>query len=490
MKRKFKAFISSMLVLSFILSVTACGDSSAPVSNDASETTTTEATTERTTFAVNEGVVSEVENLVEQVKDETIEVTKKIKWLAWYEIVETSAAVELFKKVYGIPEQGSADYPEIEADNVFTFQNVAYAQRYPTLSTLVQSGDSPDIFPFEIQNFPYSVYQNLFQSIDGIVDTTTEAWADTRSAMDRFMWGGKNYCPITSVNTFSLLWYRKSIIEEAGLDDPYDLYKAGNWTWDTFLEMCEKFSSPEEGKYCLDGWNPENSFIGTTGVPLIDIKDGILVENLYSPNIERCMDLLTKLCVQDYRYPRHTLNNYSLNYGAWANGDTLFFDDGTWAFEEKWRKYRDKYGWADDEVCLISFPRDPNSDKYYQMQKQDAFMLVAGAKNIDGYKAWIDINLACSKDANVIQASREQKKADYGWTDTQLDLIDEIATLAPVFDFKNGIGEDISGTGSSENAIERLTKDVYVQGLSSYTQLRAEGEGEIRDRINVLNATA
>lgn len=485
-KNIYKLIMAGIITLSLTVQMTACGSPSEN-SNASDSTTTSETEEERTTLATNEAVISEVENLVEQVKDETLEVTKKIKWLSWYEIPETSAAVELFKKIYGIPEQGSSDYPEIEADNVFTYQKVAYEQRYTTLSTLVASGNPPDIFPFQIENFPYSAYQNLFQCIDGIIDTTTEEWADTREAMDRFMWNNKNYCAITEVSTFSLLWYRRSVVEEAGLDDPYELYKAGNWTWDTFLEMCDSFSSPDEGKYCLDGYNPENSFIGTTGTPLIDIIDGKLVDNLNNPSIEKCMDLLSKLCVQDYRYPRHTLNSYNVNYGAWANGDTLFFDDGTWRFEEHWRKYRDKNGWGDDEIFFVPFPKDPSTDEYYQMQKQDAYMLVTGSENVDGYKAWIGVNLACAKDENVKQASREQKKADYGWTDEQLDFIDEIKTLSPVFDFKNGIGEDIAATTASQNAIESLTKDVYVQGEKSYTQLRAENEGVIRDRLNVLN---
>lgn len=487
MNKRYKAIVSSVLTLSMLLSLTACTTESESLDTDETTTTTTEYV--RTTLETDENVQSEVERLQDQVKDETVEVTKKIKWLAWYEIDETSAPYELFKQVYGVPEEGDTSYGD-DADDIFSFQNVSYGNRYDTLATLIQSGDSPDLFPFEIQNFPYSVYKNMFQPIDGIVDTTTDEWSATRDVMDKFMWGGKNYCAVTTVNSFSLLWYQRSVVEEAGLDDPYDLYKAGEWTWDTFLAMCEGFSSPEEGKYCLDGWNPENSFIATTGIPLIEITDGQLVDNMNDVRIERVMDMLTTMCTQNYRYPRHELNGHGINLSAWANGDTLFFDDGTWALESAtWQKYIKNNVFSADDVFFVPFPRDPNADDYYQMMKQDAFMLVAGAENVDGYKAVIAVNLACANDESVALASREKGKNDFGWTDEQYDLLDEIATLSPVFDFKNGIGEDIAGTSTAENDIESLTKTPYVYGTSSYTQLRAENEGRIRARLDLLNAS-
>ena len=45
-------------------------------------------------------------------------------------------------------------------------------------------------------------------------------------------WGGKVYTPIVDVNPATLLWYRKSIIEENGFDDPWELFEKGEWTYD------------------------------------------------------------------------------------------------------------------------------------------------------------------------------------------------------------------------------------------------------------------
>lgn len=69
-----------------------------------------------------------------------------------------------------------------------------------------------------------------------------------------FNWGGKVYTPIVDVNPATLLWYRKSIIEENGFDDPWELFEKGEWTWSKCIEMARKFTDPENAKYAFDGY--------------------------------------------------------------------------------------------------------------------------------------------------------------------------------------------------------------------------------------------
>lgn len=118
-------------------------------------------------------------------------------------------------------------------------------------------------------------------------------------------------------------------------------------------------------------------------------------------------------------------------------------------------------------------------------------MLVAGSKNIDGYKAWIYANLVASNDPEIQKAGREQSKAEYDWTDTLLDRLDTMkdpATFTGVFDFKNGIGSDIADVGSQDNPVEQLTKGPYMTG-ESYTSFREQYQGQIDARLAELNKT-
>jgi len=437
---------------------------------------------EISTNETDESLQEEVARLAGDPRLPDVEVTKKIRWLSWYAIDETGASTEMFKAKYGVPE------PD-KGDNVFEYWTVGYENRYVELAKRIQSGDSPDIFQFEDRNFPYSIYANLFQSIDGVIDIDAPEWADTREAIRLFEWGGKNYCAVAELVPSYFLWYRKSVVEEAGLEDPYALYKSGKWDWNKFLEMAESFSDPANDKYVVSGWEPDDSFLCTTGIGLITLENGQLKNNMYDVKIERAMELVAILSTRNYRYPHHELNDWSQNPGEFRSGNILFWDNGQWFYSELLKNYRDRDGWDDDEICLVPYPRDPNSDKYYQKMKQDAYMFVAGSKNQEGFVAWTQCVILTIKEPAVREAAREKRKRDDGWTDAQLDILEEtVRDLFPVFDFKNGIGEDVGGMSAYELPVQMVTKYVLVHG-ESYTQMREENRAVIDARIVELNAS-
>lgn len=496
MRKYTKAIAGALALVSAVTAFSGCSGSGSPATTSGTTDSSAASTTGETQkqMSENEGVQSAVNNVSAGENYKDIKVDTKIKWMAWWDIQEASPAVEVFKKLYGTPENKPKGYESVADENVFVNVKVSsYADRYTSLSKLVQSDDSPDCFPFEICNYPYSIYQNLFQPLDGIIDFTTDDWADYKEAIDKFNWGGKNYCPIMSLVPTSFLWYRKSTVEEAGLDDPWELYESGKWTWETFLTMARKFSDPDNGKYVLDGYYPENNFVCTTGTPLIALEGGKLVSHLNDANIEKCLDMLRSFdnTQEQLRYPRDIDNNWSPSYPEWVNGNTLFFEDGTWRYEETWRLYKKKQKWDDDEINFVPFPQMDGSDKYYQSMKQDSIMLVAGSKNIDGYKAWIYANLVASNDPEIQKAGREQSKAEYDWTDTLLDRLDTMkdpTAFTGVFDFKNGIGQDIASTDNQDNPVELLTKGPYMTG-ESYTSFREQYQGQIDARLAELNKT-
>ena len=263
MRKTVKSLVSAVLCASMLLSVSACEQTGGTEGQDDTPVTTNEEYTP---------LQDHVKELASKV-DSSIKVEKKIRWLSHWAIDETDAPSELFKSVYGIPEEGDSSYGN-DANNIFDYIKVDYAARYDQLGKMVVSGQSPDIFQFEIGNYPYTAWKNLFQPIDKYIDLSDPLWDPTREAMKMFEWGGENYCALTVINLDQLLLYRKSTIAENGLSDPYELYKANNWTWDTFLDMCDKFSDPDNGKFCIDGWSVPERLVATTGVPIIGIYDG------------------------------------------------------------------------------------------------------------------------------------------------------------------------------------------------------------------------
>lgn len=48
-----------------------------------------------------------------------------------------------------------------------------------------------------------------------------------------------------------VLGYNRDMVQAAGLEDPQDLWYAGEWTWDKFREQCIALTKPDEGIYGL-----------------------------------------------------------------------------------------------------------------------------------------------------------------------------------------------------------------------------------------------
>ena len=433
-------------------------------------------------FSQDEGVLNTANKLQDNPALPDVEVTEKLRWLSWFPVDETSPTAELFKAKYGVPQADSND-----KNNVIHVINVTYESRYEQLAALIMGGDAPDMFQFEERNFPYGAYKNQFQPIDDIIDIYSPEWDPTREYIEMFQWGGKHYCAITEVvNSSSLLFYRNSIRQEAGLKDPYELWQKGEWTWDTFRQMLQDFSVPDK-KWGISSFYLDESTILTTGIGLISIEDGRLKNNMDDARIERAMDFLQDLTKNNLRYPYHELSNYQISPKQFRSGEVLFWGDGPWRYQEEISQLRDGDNWPDDEICIVPFPRDPEADDYYQRGKQDALMLVTGSKNANGFKAWTQCAIIAVHDPEMKVVGREKAKDNFGWTNLQLEAMDAIRDLTPVWDFKNGIGEDVCGV-TWASPVENLTKPIVTEG-ATYTQLREENRGAIEARIDDINAT-
>ena len=492
--RKTKAILAGLMAAATVLSMTACEESGTPAASGSTPVpagTTTAATTSATTttFAENEGVNQAVENMDPTALDNPdLEVTERLEWMAWWDIDETTPAAILFKETYGVPTTGKD--PDRDG-RIFDYTTVSYGERYDKLATAIAAGDSPDFFPFEALDFPYGVLKGRYQPIDEVVNLDNGKWDGAKEMMEQFKLGGRYYAAFYEISLNNLMYYKQSNIAE----DPRELFEAGNWTWDTFLEISRKWQDSADNRYCIDGYNPENDFMISTGVPMIGIEDGVIVNNLHDPAVERAEEnMLTLLQKENLRYPRHELNGWSVNMKAWANDMILFYADGsTWVFEgdSGLNRFATAFGWDESEIVCVPFPRDPQADAHYVLAKQDALMWCKGSTNANGVAAWLDCCVTASQDPAVREAAKAQQKENYGWSDYNLDAYYEwtdlnTTTLTPIFDFKGGLGT-VSDGSACENPIQSLTNMVYLTGDKTYTQLRTEHEPAIQAAIDEIN---
>lgn len=154
---------------------------------------------------------------------------KTIQVYSWNKITDVTGAADAVKK-----------FTEETGINVYWV--VGNYDEYTTkIAGMVSSQQSPDIV--RLKDIDTGLLQVL-QPLQGInYDFTDEAW-DTR-VMDFYTFDGKTYATNmrnTLLQQPAALIYNKNLISKCDLEDPYSLWKQGNWNFDKFVEICEEFT--------------------------------------------------------------------------------------------------------------------------------------------------------------------------------------------------------------------------------------------------------
>jgi multiple sugar transport system substrate-binding protein len=265
------------------------------------------------------------------------------------------------------------------------------------------------------------------------------------------------------------------------------MWQKGEWDWDVLLDMVSKFSEPDE-KWGIKGFYIDEAAVLSTGVGIISIENGLLKHNMDDNRIERATNLLLTLALNEFRFPYHERSDFNLVPTEFRNGNVLFWNDGPWVYQERWKDFAAADDWEDDEVRIVPFPMDPDAREHFIRGKQDAMMLVNGARNIDGFRAWTYSLLLAHQDEVMQEQTRERSKQMYNWTDHHLDVLERLRDpdlYSLVWDFKNGIGP-IASCPTSPSPIENLTKRILVED-DPYPVNRDANRGVIIEWVDTIN---
>lgn len=424
---KLKAILLSLVMALAAFSSTACGSGS---SGSASETDNYE---DQTMAAEKKEELLEVAKGDDLLSGELE--NKTIKWMSDWDInpdgtgKKTPADLLLFQEIYG----GKVEYI-----------NVGYNERYERLAEAISSGEGIDFFySGNLDAIPKGAIKGMFEPTDDYIDYSSPLWKDIKEANDSIMWNGKHYASITQTTGDKVACvYNKKTMQEAGLTDPALLYEKGEWTWEAFQTMLEKFVDTENGKFGIDGWWFEFGLINTTGVQAISINDGKLVSNLADPNMERVQNWMFELynkgliAIGGEKYGFEDKPNYI------AEGKTLFYPVGLYEFYSTPENWKKKFG---EDVFFVPMPKDPKADEYYIPVGMEAYSLVSGGANPEGVAKYLDCKryVLLNEDARAVADTIYID--DYGWSQEMLDMknsMQEIADANPTFDISVGVSAD------------------------------------------------
>jgi multiple sugar transport system substrate-binding protein len=251
--------------------------------------------------------------------------------------------------------------------------------------------------------------------------------------------------------------YDYNVIENEGLDDPYELYQNGEWNWDTWYEMMDTFCSnatQDETRYGINGWF-QTQLIQQTGKTMVtyDQDTNTFISNIDDPDIERAENLLYDIGKKGFVDTdwKGTASN------ALKDGNTLFFCMGTWAMTGN-NGPKDGDDWR-----VVPVPSDPNTDEKYMTSDMTAYMWVKGSDKADAVKCWYECCRIANTDETYLENGKEKfLNANPNWTEEMYQVYLDASSSAytQVFDYGYGISGTLSDDNSNEDG-NCVTRKLY-----------------------------
>lgn len=217
-----------------------------------------------------------------------------------------------------------------------------------------------------------------------------------------------------------IMMYNKTLLQNEKCEDPFTLYKEGNWTFDKFEEICKAITKKKDGKtvqwgFATADWggnNCEKPFIFANGGSVIkkNAEDKWEFAMLDEP-AQTALTFLNRIELQEgYFKPSRS--------DAYANLDTLT-KDGTIGFfvDNPQIMIERAASNMEDDWGLVPLPKGPNATEHTVVCYQpNAFFMMSTVPEEDAQKAAYIFDKIC----RPLYGSAE---------DDQVAFYDEYATM-------------------------------------------------------------
>jgi ABC-type glycerol-3-phosphate transport system substrate-binding protein len=312
-----------------------------------------------------------------------------------------------------------------------------WAEKQGKLAALMAAGTPPDLYA-PIDGYPQFAINGHAQPIDDLINLKDPIWKDVLDAYEATSWKGKHHFAIVNKGPLDVVWYNKSIFENNGLETPYELYKSGNWNWETFRDLAIKLTQDTTGDKVIDQWGysmpgPEALF-GTVGKDLVKIdgKAGTMENNLKDPDIINAFTFFQESGPAKHNIIVPNLNAYMEDFGK---GKIAMHVGAIWSDVVWWKEMMQK-----SECSFVPAPKYPNSSDYYVAGSADIYMIPQGAPNAEASAAFLAELRKAHMDPEVRKLGDDALAKDRGWGAQEFEMRDELEKLKYGYSFFAGVG--------------------------------------------------
>ncbi|WP_372632146.1 ABC transporter substrate-binding protein [Cohnella sp.] len=209
--------------------------------------------------------------------------------------------------------------------------------------------------------FPQLVNKGFVAPLDDLLDTSDPkyiAWMKNGGTFD-----GKQYGFIDSPPSPYGLFYNKKLVQELGLEDPFQLQQSGEWTWDKFRELAKKATQDTNG----DGKTDVFGFIGDMKTSLEQFVYGNkgAFDKDESGNMKFSMDSANSIQGLQLMYDMYNVDKSIVqpapeegNDKAFIAGRSIMYSGFNWEYSGL------KDNMPGVELGYVFFPKAPNATDY------------------------------------------------------------------------------------------------------------------------------
>jgi multiple sugar transport system substrate-binding protein len=124
------------------------------------------------------------------------------------------------------------EHPSIHVDLV-RVPGSAYSNK---MIIMLASHTAPDVMRCDHYFFPSLVKKDYFLCLEPLIAKERKFYLDDYFpiALDECKYQGKVYA-LNVLFGSVMMYYNKTLVKKAGLEDPFELWKKGEWTWDRFV---------------------------------------------------------------------------------------------------------------------------------------------------------------------------------------------------------------------------------------------------------------
>ena len=139
---------------------------------------------------------------------------------------------------------------------------------------------------------PQAIFANLFEPLNDYIKDVDyynpekpENGGLLKTINDEFTWKGKIYAAGSAKACYSYAYYyNKKKYKEAGLDDPYELWKKGEWTWDKMIADAKSINDVANN-VCFLGMPEIHHWLAWQGLSYIKRDGDSFSENFGDPKV-------------------------------------------------------------------------------------------------------------------------------------------------------------------------------------------------------------